>query len=371
MTRDSAPMTPPRDKAYTTEEEEEVVLASQFQHHRISEQHNPTHNHHPNNTTTATRMDTSHPIDSSMKPAIAHLVAPSPLVQRIGNYYLTTRVIGEGSNATVYEGFLPSTSIIMDEEESGSDSEEETTRRPAPVVSNGNAKVAIKVVDKTKLSEEKKADLMQEIKILRAVQGHPAIVQLHYVHETPHHFYLVFEHKSMDLYSFIRKYRPIPENKVKYIFTQLVSALDHCHKLGICHRDVKIENVLIDERTLKVSLCDFGFATFFKRDERLSKWCGSPHTVAPEIILRTPYDPIAADFWSLGSILYALICGSFPFQARTYRDIFHRTTMGMYHGLPSFVSAGARDLIARMLRVDSKQRLSAPQVLMHPWMRQP
>jgi len=264
-------------------------------------------------------------------------------------------IIGKGSNSTVYEGYM------------------QVPQQPGPKENNRRIpvkKVAVKVVDKLQLTEEKKKDLLQEIKILLTVQNHPSIVHLYHVHETHDHYYLVFEHKSMDLYTFVRKHRPLTEESAKVIFQQLIRALQHCHTLGVCHRDVKIENVLIDEHTLEISLCDFGFATFFRKGERLSKWCGSPHTVAPEIILKQDYDPIAVDLWSAGSVLYTLLCGSFPFQAKTFRDIFHLTTMGAYHPFPGFVSSKSRDLIARLLTVNPVLRLSAQQILAHPWMQQ-
>jgi serine/threonine protein kinase len=259
----------------------------------------------------------------------------------LGNYFLTDKVLGRGSNATVYMGLS----------------------RASPA-----RKVAVKVVEKRCLSQEKRQELNQEIDILQSLQAHPGIVQLHDVYEDDAHVYLVFAYKSADLYTFIRKHRPLPKDTVRVIFKQLVDAVEYCHSNGVCHRDLKIENVLIDEDTLEIALADFGFATRYESTKPLSKWCGSPHTVAPEIILRQPYNPLAVDTWALGSILYALVCGSFPFQAKSFKEIFQRTTIGMVHPFPQFVSESARDLVTRILKTRPEKRPSLGDIQTHSFL---
>jgi 5'-AMP-activated protein kinase catalytic alpha subunit len=259
----------------------------------------------------------------------------------LGNYLLTDKVLGRGSNASVYLGF---------------------------VHNSPTKKVAVKIVEKKGLSEEKRKELNQEIDILHSLQAHPGVIQLHDVFEDDVRVFLVFEHKSCDLYTFIRKNRPLPEETVRVIFKQLVDVVEFCHNNMVCHRDLKIENVLINEHTLEISLCDFGFATRFETDKPLSKWCGSPHTVAPEIILRQPYNPVAVDMWALGSILYALLCGTFPFQAKNFKEIFQRTTVGMVHPFPNFVSQSARDLVTRVLKTRPDKRPSSAEVQLHPFL---
>lgn len=274
-------------------------------------------------------------------PATASSSSPSSGLRVLGNYLLSEKVLGRGSNATVYLGYSRLVS----------------TR-----------KVAIKVVEKAGLSEDKRAELDQEIDILRGLQAHPGIVQLHEVYEDEQCLYLVFEYKPLDLYGFVRKHRPLTEEAVRIIFKQLVDAVEFCHSHGVCHRDLKLENVLIDEDTLEVSLADFGFATRYEKDKPLSKWCGSPHTVAPEIILRQPYSPLSVDTWALGSILYSLLCGSFPFHAKTFKDIFHRTTVGVVHPFPYFVSQSARDLVTRILKTRPERRPSLEDIQSHAFL---
>ncbi len=261
-------------------------------------------------------------------------------MRTIGNYYLTDKVLGKGSNATVLLG----------------------CPRSSP-----EQKVAIKVINKQALSEDKKKELNCEIEILQKVRASPFVVHLLDIYEDEDSMYLVFEYKASDLYNFIKKFRPLPEAVVRIIFTQVLEAMRYCHALGICHRDLKIENILIDEKTLAVSVCDFGFATYFEKDQRLSKWCGSPHSVAPEIILRKAYSPVAVDLWALGSILYTLLCGSFPFMAKNFREIFRRTTLGLFHDFPPFVSQTARDLVTTILKTRPEKRPSIDEILAHPF----
>lgn len=114
-----------------------------------------------------------------------------------------------------------------------------------------------------------------------------------------------------------------------------------------------VQNILIDETTMRVYLCDFGFATYYDHTTRFEKWCGSPHTVAPEIIQRIPYFGPGVDVWSLGSVLYTMICAYFPFQASVPKDVLKRTVLGKIHSFPSGCGSRAvRDLISRCLVTD-------------------
>lgn len=262
----------------------------------------------------------------------------------VGDYVVALdQVLGRGSNATVFLG---------------------RSRK-------SGRKVAVKVVEKAGLSAEKRSELAQEVELLRSLQAHPGIVRLLDVYEeADERVFLVFEYKSSDLHSFIRKHRPLSEETVRVVFKQLVDAIEFCHRNNVCHRDLKIENVLIDEDTLEVAVADFGFATRYEPDKRLSKWCGSPHTVAPEIILRQAYCPEAVDVWALGSILYSLLCGSFPFQGKNFKEIFHRTTVGVVHPFPSSVSQEARDLVVSILKTRPESRPTIADIRRHSLLTQ-
>jgi len=152
------------------------------------------------------------------------------------------------------------------------------------------------------------------------------------------------------------------------MFKQLVAALLHLYKLNVAHRDIKIENILLEEDTLDIWLCDFGFACLFRPGDKLAEWCGSPFTIAPEILNRVPYSPEAADVWALGSVLYTLLCGAFPFQASDTKEVYERTKEGRFHHFPSNVSRTARDLVARCLIPDPTKRITLAFLRKHPFL---
>jgi len=98
-----------------------------------------------------------------------------------------------------------------------------------------------------------------------------------------------------------------------------------------------------------------------------SDWCGSPYTVAPEILNRTAYSPAAVDIWALGCVCYTLLCGRFPFQAASPTETYQRTKVGRFHSFPSRISRTARDLISRCLIVDPTKRLPLDHLRKHPF----
>lgn len=256
----------------------------------------------------------------------------------IGSYELTSRVLGMGSFGTVYYGrcFF------------------------------SGAEVAVKVVNKKELTETRITRLRSEVELLQQLD-HPNIIKLLHVYENDDNVYLVFEYKTGDLYNYIQKNGVMNEMLAMRIFTQLVEAIEYCHSKGIAHLDVKLENILIDEVTLDVYLCDFGFATTFENGTLIEKWCGSPFTVAPEIIIRKPYEPEYADIWAMGSVLYTILCGSYPFQASCVNDTLIKTKAGKINDFQPNVGYSVRDLITRILTLDTNKRYSISQIRKHPW----
>jgi len=115
-------------------------------------------------------------------------------------------------------------------------------------------------------------------------------------------------------------------------------------------------------------LADFGFATNFSPDKKLDKWCGSPFSVCPEILARQPYVGPEVDVWSLGTVFYACLCGQFPFQAGSVREIFKKTQTGIVHPFPSHgVSKVAQDLVRQCLVIDPAQRMTTEEMSDHPF----
>ncbi|VEL28603.1 unnamed protein product, partial [Protopolystoma xenopodis] len=176
-------------------------------------------------------------------------------------------------------------------------------------------KVAVKVIDKTKLDPLSREHLFQEVMCMKLVQ-HPNVVRLYEVIDTGTKLYLVLElGDGGDLYDFIMRHEDgVGEQVAKRYFRQIVTAIAYCHRLHVVHRDLKPENVVFFEKLGLVKLTDFGFSNKFIPGRHLDTACGSLAYSAPEILLGDSYDAPKVDIWSLGVILFMLVCGRLPFQ---------------------------------------------------------
>ena len=152
-------------------------------------------------------------------------------------------------------------------------------------------KVAVKVIDKTKLDDVSKAHLFQEVGCMKLVQ-HPNVVRLYEVIDTPSKLYLIMElGDGGDMYDFITRHdHGLEEEMARRFFRQIVHAINYCHQLHVVHRDLKLENVVIFEKLGIVKLTDFGFSNKFIPGRQLDTSCGSLAYSAPEILLGDAYD---------------------------------------------------------------------------------
>nr|XP_008522694.1 PREDICTED: SNF-related serine/threonine-protein kinase [Equus przewalskii] len=240
-------------------------------------------------------------------------------------------------------------------------------------------KVAVKVIDKTKLDTLATGHLFQEVRCMKLVQ-HPNIVRLYEVIDTQTKLYLILElGDGGDMFDYIMKHEEgLNEDLAKKYFAQIVHAISYCHKLHVVHRDLKPENVVFFEKQGLVKLTDFGFSNKFQPGKKLTTSCGSLAYSAPEILLGDEYDAPAVDIWSLGVILFMLVCGQPPFQEANdsetltmIMDCKYTVTMIMdcKYTVPSHVSKECKDLITRMLQRDPKRRASLEEIENHPWLQ--
>jgi len=232
------------------------------------------------------------------------------------------------------------------------------------------------VIKKLPKNENSAAEVDKEIHAAKKL-NHPNIVKYweHFSNDEFH--FLVFERVyGNDLFSIIEKRRFVPFSDVesKKIFKQVLKAILFCHKNEVVHRDIKLENILLDA-TGNVTLIDFGLCDLVKRGHSSERFCGSMDYVAPEVLSRKSYDGFTSDTFSLGVVLFTLLFAEFPFAAK---ERVNSIRMGLPHPRIRYddskmrrfnVDPLARDLINKMLRPDPSTRIPLTEIKFHPWLR--
>ncbi|XP_068630839.1 uncharacterized protein Nuak isoform X2 [Battus philenor] len=225
--------------------------------------------------------------------------------------------------------------------------------------------VAIKTIKKCKIESE--ADLVRirrEVQIMSSVR-HPNIVHIYEVFENSEKMILVMEYCSGgELYDYLSQKKVLEEEEARRLFRQIATAVYYCHIHKICHRDLKLENVLLDD-TGSAKIADFGLSNVFKETSLLSTFCGSPLYASPEIVKGTPYIGPEVDCWSLGVLLYTLVYGAMPFDGSNFKRLVRQISNGDYYE-PKNPST-ASPLIRDMLTVDPLKRADIAYICDHPW----
>ncbi|XP_033626503.1 SNF-related serine/threonine-protein kinase-like [Asterias rubens] len=231
-------------------------------------------------------------------------------------------------------------------------------------------KVAVKVIDKNKLDDISRAHLFQEVRCMKLVQ-HPNVVRLYEVIDTQTKLYLILElGDGGDMYDYIMQHENgLTEDLARDYFSQIVSAISYCHKLHVVHRDLKPENVIFFKKLGIVKLTDFGFSNLYRPGEKLETSCGSLAYSAPEILLGDSYDAPAVDIWSLGVLLYMLVCGEPPFNETNDSETL-TMIMDCKYGLPDYISQDCKTLIDSMLQRDPEKRHNLEQIFNSRWLKQ-
>ena len=207
--------------------------------------------------------------------------------------------------------------------------------------------------------------VQREINILHLCT-HPHIIRLYEVLDTPTDIFLVNEYVSGgELFDYIVSKGRLSADEARNFFHQIISGVEYCHFQKIVHRDLKPENLLLDA-SLNIKIADFGLSNLMRDGDFLRTSCGSPNYAAPEVISGHLYAGPEVDVWSCGVILYALLCGSLPFDDESIPNLFKKIKSGMY-SLPTHLSQLAKNLIPRMLEVDPMKRITIPEIRLHPW----
>ena len=230
------------------------------------------------------------------------------------------------------------------------------------------AMVAIKSINKEFLTDENsKKKVMQEFSILKLL-NYQSVIKLYETFESKKHILFVIELcAGGDLLNYVRRRRKLTENVAKYIFKQLILGLRHCHSRGILHRDIKLDNILLNAKG-DIKICDFGVSKIVNKGETMTEQCGTPAYIAPEILRDKGYEGFAVDIWSAGVALYAMLYGTVPFKANNMRDL-HKLIMKGNYTMKEDASREARDLLRKMLECDPIRRITIPEILAHEWMQ--
>ncbi|XP_021329890.1 hormonally up-regulated neu tumor-associated kinase isoform X1 [Danio rerio] len=260
--------------------------------------------------------------------------------------YLIGRKLGEGSFAIVREGLH----VITGE------------------------KVAVKIIDKKKAKKDSYVlkNLRREGNIQQMIR-HPHIAQLLDIMETENRFYLVMELcPGGNLMNYIYENKRLEEREANKYVRQLVMAVEHLHRAGVVHRDLKIENLLLDDHD-NLKLIDFGLsnsAGILGYSDPFSTQCGSPAYAAPELLSRKKYGP-KVDVWSIGVNMYAMLTGTLPFTVEPFslNALYKKMINKEMNPLPSNISSDAKHLLEVLLEPKPDLRPNIHQVLSHPWLQ--
>ena len=226
--------------------------------------------------------------------------------------------------------------------------------------------VAIKILDKEKILKEiNKSKLEREIKILKILR-HNNIVHLYNVVDTRIYLYLIMEYiQGIELFEYINYKHNLNELESCNFFQQIISGIEYLGKIKVVHRDLKPENLLITNNgTIKI--VDFGLSNTYFTEKYLTTACGSPCYAAPEMIKGKKYLGLGVDIWSSGVVLYAMLCGSLPFEDIDNERLYRKITEGKFE-TPDFLSNNATDFLHRILNVDPVKRYTIEQIKNHPW----
>ncbi|KAE8609789.1 hypothetical protein XENTR_v10011911 [Xenopus tropicalis] len=230
-------------------------------------------------------------------------------------------------------------------------------------------KVAVKILNRQKI---RNLDVVGKIK--REIQNlklfrHPHIIKLYQVISTPTDFFMVMEYVSGgELFDYICKHGRVEEAEARRLFQQIISAVDYCHRHMVVHRDLKPENVLLDAH-MNAKIADFGLSNMMSDGEFLRTSCGSPNYAAPEVISGRLYAGPEVDIWSCGVILYALLCGTLPFDDEHVPTLFKKIRGGVFY-IPEYLNRSAATLLMHMLQVDPLKRATIKDIREHEWFKQ-
>ncbi|KAK7388078.1 hypothetical protein VNO78_22883 [Psophocarpus tetragonolobus] len=230
---------------------------------------------------------------------------------------------------------------------------------------------AVKIIDKNKIIDLNITNqIKREIATLKLLR-HPNVVRLYEVLASKAKIYMVLEYvNGGELFHIIASKGKLTEREGRKVFQQMIDGVSYCHTRGVFHRDLKLENVLVDNKG-NIKITDFGLSALpqhLRADGLLHTTCGSPNYVAPEVLANKGYHGATSDTWSCGVILYVILVGYLPFDDRNIVVLYQKILKGDVQ-IPAWLSPGARNMIKRILDPNPETRITMAEIKEDPWFK--
>ncbi|KAF7063744.1 hypothetical protein CFC21_070238 [Triticum aestivum] len=230
--------------------------------------------------------------------------------------------------------------------------------------------VAVKYIDRGEKIDE---NVQREIINHRSLR-HPNIIRFKEVILTPTHLAIVMEYASGgELFERICTAGRFSVDEARFFFQQLISGVSYCHSMQVCHRDLKLENTLLDGSTTpRLKICDFDYSKSSVLHSQPKSTVGTPAYIAPEVLLKKEYDGKIADVWSCGVTLYVMLVGAYPFEDPENPKNFKMTIqkiLGVQYSIPDYIHIpmDCRNLLSRIFVANPATRITIPEIKNHPW----
>ncbi|KAF9611423.1 hypothetical protein IFM89_032092 [Coptis chinensis] len=230
--------------------------------------------------------------------------------------------------------------------------------------------VAVKYIERGEKIDE---NVQREIINHRSLR-HPNIIRFKEVVLTPTHLAIVMEYASGgELFERICNAGRFSEDEARFFFQQLISGVSYCHSMQVCHRDLKLENTLLDGSPApRLKICDFGYSKSSVLHSQPKSTVGTPAYIAPEVLLKKEYDGKIADVWSCGVTLYVMLVGAYPFEDPEEPKNFRKTIqriLSVQYSIPDYVhiSPECQHMISRIFVANPSTRITIPEIQNHEW----
>ena len=225
-------------------------------------------------------------------------------------------------------------------------------------------KFAIKILQKNKIQGKNDETRLKREFIMLSKFNHINVISIEDFFESEENYYSIMEYcEGGELFNYIMKKKYLSESESAFFYYQLINGLEYIHSLGIVHRDLKPENLLLTKNHI-LKIIDFGLSNYFNKDnpnDLLSTPCGSPCYAAPEMVMGKKYDGIKIDIWTSGIVLYAMVCGTLPFEENDNQKLF-KAISECKIDFPNYITKDAKNLMNKILVKDPDKRISIKEI---------